>query len=130
MGALMGQLQFLQGLCIDINSNANHVEACCWITIAIIIHNMVIDIEGTNAGESFGNLHNGAEELEDCGIPLPYEDDDDEMEQAGEIKHHRLVVEIVTYKSMCKHRTVLTFPTPFRPSLDHHSLSPLSLHNE
>ena len=61
---------------------------------------MVIDIEGTNAGASFGNLHNQAEELEDHGIPLPYEADDDEMEQAGEIKCHRLVAEVVTYKSM------------------------------
>ena len=100
MGALKGQFQCLQGLHVDINSNAKHVKACQWITIAIIIHNMVIDIEGMNSGASFGNLHNRAEELEDRGIPVPYEVDDDEMEQVGEIKCHRLVAEIVTYKSM------------------------------
>ena len=100
MGALKGWFQCLQGLHVDINSNANHVEACRWIPISIIIHNMVIDIEGMNSDASFGNLHNWTEELEDGGIPVPYEVDDDEMEQVGEIKCHRLVAEIVTYKIM------------------------------
>ena len=86
-------------LCVDINSNGDYVETCQWITIAIIIHNMVIDIKGTNADASFGHLHTMTEELEDRGIPQELMDED-EMEKAGESKHNKLVAEVVTYKSM------------------------------
>ena len=57
MGALKGQFQCPQGLYVDIISNSDHVQACRWITIAIILHNMVIDdVEGGNSAGQFGSI--------------------------------------------------------------------------
>ena len=99
MGALKGQFQCLHGLHVDIKSNKDHVEACRWITIAIILHNMVIDVDGTTAALNFGHLHLHAQEVEDRGMS-PEITNTGDMEEAGEAKHNQLVAEIVVYKSM------------------------------
>ncbi|KDQ05719.1 hypothetical protein BOTBODRAFT_78865, partial [Botryobasidium botryosum FD-172 SS1] len=41
MGALKGQWQALCGLRVLINSNNNHINACRWITVCIILHNLL-----------------------------------------------------------------------------------------
>jgi hypothetical protein len=46
MGALKGRWQCLRGLRVSINSKRDHIEACRWITVAIILHNLCIDVEG------------------------------------------------------------------------------------
>jgi hypothetical protein len=46
MGALKGRWQCLRGLRLSINSQHEHVAACRWITICIILHNLCIDVEG------------------------------------------------------------------------------------
>ncbi|KIO27437.1 hypothetical protein M407DRAFT_38880, partial [Tulasnella calospora MUT 4182] len=46
MGAIKGRFQSLRGLRIRINRKRNHVDACNWIRMCLILHNLVIDIEG------------------------------------------------------------------------------------
>jgi hypothetical protein len=99
MGALKGRFQCLRGLRVNINSSKDHAEACRWITIAIILHNMVINIEGANAATNFGGIHTGANEIEDRG-GADEPEDDDELEEAGEAKRIRLVAELLAYKSL------------------------------
>lgn len=50
MGALKGRFQCLRGLRVHIKSVETHIEACRWITIAIILHNFFVEVEG--AGEN------------------------------------------------------------------------------
>lgn len=67
MGALKGRFQCLRGLRVHINSNKDHYEACRWISVAIVLHNVVIDVEGSKSAEYFGNVHGTEEEEEDTG---------------------------------------------------------------
>lgn len=67
IGALQGQFQCLQGLRVNIMSNEDHVAACRWITIAIILHNLIIDVEGYQAGKQFLGEHSQAQEEIDIG---------------------------------------------------------------
>ena len=46
MGALKGRWQCLRGLRVLINSKRQHIKACRWISVAIILHNIGIDIKG------------------------------------------------------------------------------------
>jgi len=62
MGALKGRWQCLQGLRVNINSKRQHRAACRWITIAIILHNLVIDVYGMVMGTQFGGVHTRVEE--------------------------------------------------------------------
>ncbi|KAF8814094.1 hypothetical protein BYT27DRAFT_7219928 [Phlegmacium glaucopus] len=66
IGALKGRFQCLHGLRVHINSNKDHYEACQWISVAIILHNLIIDVEGSKSVEYFGNGPD--EEEEDTGI--------------------------------------------------------------
>ena len=88
----------VSGLRIKINSKTEHVAACCWITIAIILHNLVIDVEGGDAAEHFINLHQQGEELNDYEVvdePLFDGDDDDD-----EARCRQLVAELMAYRAM------------------------------
>ncbi|KZT32104.1 hypothetical protein SISSUDRAFT_994391 [Sistotremastrum suecicum HHB10207 ss-3] len=46
MGALKGRFQSLRGLRVHINRKRDHVYACNWIRMCIILHNLIIDNEG------------------------------------------------------------------------------------
>jgi hypothetical protein len=46
MGALKGRWQSLRGLRISINRKRDHGQACQWIRMCILLHNLVIDVEG------------------------------------------------------------------------------------
>ncbi|KIK54959.1 hypothetical protein GYMLUDRAFT_103622, partial [Collybiopsis luxurians FD-317 M1] len=45
MSALKGCWSCLSGLHVSINSNNDHIRASRWITISIIFHNLIIDLE-------------------------------------------------------------------------------------
>ncbi len=62
MGALKGRWQCLRGLRVLINSNRQHLHACRWITVAIILHNIVIDTEGEKWAQHFAQQHDMSEE--------------------------------------------------------------------
>lgn len=105
MGALKGRFQCLRGLRVQINNNQDHIEACRWITIAIILHNLVIDVEGGAGAGYFGGVHGVAEERDDRGLA----DDADEhnfgldgQEDEGEAKRTRLKAELLVYREMCE----------------------------
>jgi hypothetical protein len=57
MGALKGHFQCLRGLPMDIKSKRDHDLACRWITNSIILHNLIIDIEGPNFAQYFQADH-------------------------------------------------------------------------
>lgn len=76
MGALKGRWQCLRGLRVLINSKNEHVKACRWITIAIILHNIVIDIEGEMWAQHFAGQHDMSEEpRDDTAAPEGVSDD-------------------------------------------------------
>lgn len=45
IGELKGRFQCLRGLRVSINSYEDHIHALRWITVAIILHNLVIDVK-------------------------------------------------------------------------------------
>ena len=53
MGALKGRFQCLCGLQVNIGSNLEHAKALCWVTVAIILHNLILDVEGNTFGAHF-----------------------------------------------------------------------------
>jgi hypothetical protein len=99
MGALKGRFQCLHGLRVNINNNQDHIAACRWITVAIILHNLVIDVDGGNAVTNFGLAHGHDEEEEDGGLmDEPIDEGSAAEEQAGEEKRTRLKAELLAYR--------------------------------
>jgi hypothetical protein len=96
IGVLKGRFQCLRGLRVNINSNKDHVDALRWITAAIILHNLIIDIEGHEHTQDLLPQHGVHEELEDWG-PRHAPNYQGEEEDA---KRRQLVAELIAYKSM------------------------------
>jgi hypothetical protein len=95
MGALKGRFQSLRGLRVNINSNEDHWEALRWITVAIILHNAVIEFEGVGSGAAFAHRHSSRDEEEDRGgQDEPRGGDDD-----GVVKRRRLTEELLAYRA-------------------------------
>jgi hypothetical protein len=96
MGALKGRFQCLRGLRTDINSKRDHDMACQWITNSIILHNLIIDVEGAKFAEYFqGHI----EEQNDRGQA---DEPQDDISEEGEQKRRMLVAELVAFRSMEK----------------------------
>jgi hypothetical protein len=70
MGALKGRWQSLRGLRVAINSKREHVQACRWITVAIVLHNIVVSQEGSEWSDYYISQYDMSEE------PGPPADDD------------------------------------------------------
>jgi hypothetical protein len=96
MGALKGRFQCLRGLRVNINSKSDHAEALRWITVAIILHNLIIDVEGDSFASHFISDHSHEQEFEDRGCQHELLDDD---EDNGVAKRKELVAELVAFKS-------------------------------
>ena len=96
MGALKGRFQSLRGLRININSKSDHHFACRWITAAIILHNLVIDVEGVESVQYFANVHTAPQEVYDSGQPLPGQQ---QADMNGEAKRHALTAELLAYRN-------------------------------
>ncbi|KAG5649380.1 hypothetical protein H0H81_004194 [Sphagnurus paluster] len=75
MGALKGRFQCLRGLRVDINSKNSHAHACRWIKCAIILHSLVIDVEGSHSAHYFRDLHTSVQEQQDCAEPEHVDDE-------------------------------------------------------
>jgi hypothetical protein len=94
MGALKGRWQCLRSLCVNIRNNTEHIKACRWITIAIILHNAVIDLEGAESESVFlptvGDVNENATEV-NAGNEVEAGEDDDEI---SERKWEYLVKEV------------------------------------
>lgn len=97
MGALKGRFQCLRGLRAEVNDQEGHVSAMKWISVAIILHNLIIDVEGDEA-EEFADLHTREDEVIDRAQgEVPIEAIDSNAE--GEVLRQKLVAEIVAYKT-------------------------------
>jgi hypothetical protein len=96
MGALKGRFQCLRGLRVDIKSKRDHDIACQWITIAIILHNLIIDVEGPNFAQYFQADHGQTDEHNDRGRA----DEPQGNEQEDEVKRRLLVAKLVAFRSM------------------------------
>lgn len=97
MGALKGRWSCLNGLRINIRSNKDHIRACRWITIAIILHNSIIDLEGIGSAEYF--LPQGvSQQSGDVALDLEPEWTGDN-DEAGEAKRALLVQEINAFRN-------------------------------
>ncbi|KAG5650825.1 hypothetical protein H0H81_010887 [Sphagnurus paluster] len=97
MGALKGRFQCLCGLHVSINSREEHIEAGQWITVSIILHNLIIDVEGKVSGAHFMGDHTQAEEDEDVEPHLE-EENDVAPEEAGEQKQLQLTAELLAFR--------------------------------
>jgi hypothetical protein len=95
MGALKGRFQCLRGLRLPINSKKDHVAACRWVTIAIILHNLIIDVEGTASATQFADLHTHQEEEEDRGAT---HEGGAQIMHDGEAKREMLIDELMEYR--------------------------------
>lgn len=101
MGALKGRFQCLRGLRVTIKSNLDHEYACQWVTCAIILHNLIIDVGQQNIEGSvdyFSVINTQAEDQDDT------QDDEEEDEDGignditnGEEKQNQLVLELQEY---------------------------------
>ena len=100
MGALKGRFQCLRGLRVAINSPESHFKAMRWMKVAIILHNLVIDVEGEVSGAQFSALHTHVEEVEDSG-ELDDELDVAEGEDEGQTKRNQLIAELLAYRARC-----------------------------
>lgn len=99
MGVLKGRFQCLRGLRVKINSYEDHREAMRWITVVIILHNLIIDIEsaegiqrewdGGDAGQEDGQGNDWSQGEED--------EDEDEDGPAGR-KRNQLIAELLWAK--------------------------------
>jgi hypothetical protein len=97
MGALKGRFQCLRGLQVEINSKCDHDMACRWITNSIILHNLIIDVEGSKFGEYFQNDHGRLEEEDDRGWA---DEPQGDILEEGEDKRRQLVTELVAFRAM------------------------------
>lgn len=97
MGALKGRFQCLRGLRVMIKTPDDHLRACCWIKVAIILHNLVIDVEGEVSGAQFAPLHTVGEEEEDSGA-VDVQDEPEQNEGDGEDKRRQLIAELLAYR--------------------------------
>jgi hypothetical protein len=82
---------------VNINSAEDHIKACRWITIAIILHNLIIDVEGKASGQHFQLAHPASQEEVDTGINNEEENDDDDFEE-GEVKRCQLTAELLVFR--------------------------------
>lgn len=102
MGALKGHWQCLHGLRGEINSDEDHVKACQWITVCIILHNLIIDVEGSASAAAFQHLHGQVEEDEDSPdldfVDL-YGADGSDDHTGGEEKRKHLVQQVMDHQA-------------------------------
>lgn len=102
MGALKGRFQCLRGLCVNIDTANDHIQACQWMTVAIVLHNLIIDVEGIGV-DSLAELqrtHAGREELDDTGI---HGDEEGVVLGTGEEKRLQLTAELIAFCNMHGH---------------------------
>lgn len=93
MGALKGRWQCLRGLRVPIRNNQEHVEACRWMTIAIILHNFCLEVDGIEIAEGYALAGgDGAEDVDQEQAPLYMEGDN--------AKRQQLIDQLVEFQAM------------------------------
>jgi DDE superfamily endonuclease len=95
IGALKGRWQCLRGLRVPTNGKHEHVHPCHWITVAIILHNMLVEWEG-NEWSKFWQLQYNCEAEFDPNDGGPEEVLDAVLQGNGEARRNILVEELVS----------------------------------
>jgi hypothetical protein len=68
------------------------------MTCAIVIHNLVIEVDGPISGGEFADLHTRVEELEDRGAQdIPQ---DENLFETGEQKRNHLIDELLAFRQL------------------------------
>lgn len=67
IGVLKGRFQCLRGLRVSIRTKEDHIAACRWMTVAMILHNLVIEFEGVEHSLPHLDRHMLADEVVDGG---------------------------------------------------------------
>ena len=100
MGALKGRFQCLCGLRVKINSHEDHRQAMRWISVVIILHNLIIDINGDDSirrewedGGTRGDGEVVGDENEDGD-----EDGDEDEDNSAVTKRNQLIAELLWAK--------------------------------
>jgi hypothetical protein len=84
MGVLKGRFQCLRGLRVKINNHKDHHEAMQWISVAIILHNLIIEIDGVEDIHEEWEGSNGRADGEH-GDDGPTEDDDPAVSKRNQL---------------------------------------------
>ena len=103
MGALKGRFQCLRGLRVKINNHESHREAMRWISVAIILHNLIIEINGTEGTrrewEDYNTEGSGQGNENDGGSGEGDDDDgDDDDDNPAVSKRNQLIAELLWAK--------------------------------
>ncbi|ESK83945.1 hypothetical protein Moror_7525 [Moniliophthora roreri MCA 2997] len=96
----------------SINSKAEHLEACCWIHICIILHNLCIDVDGGQSHFAIAQSYMESGLGDGVGGTGDEEDESYIADQAGEVKRQQLVKELATIKNKN-----FVFPSNYLPDL-------------
>jgi len=102
MGALKGRFQCLRGLRVKINSHEDHRKAMRWISVVIILHNLIIDINeadcihrGWEDGDTRGDGELAGDEDEGGGEGG---DEDEDEDDPAVTKRNQLIAELLWAK--------------------------------
>lgn len=98
MGALKGRFQCLRGLRVKINNHKDHRTAMQWITVTIILHNLIIDIEGSEGFHTQWEDDNTGEDGQGNIRSYGEEDEDEDEDDPAVRKRNQLVAELLWAK--------------------------------
>jgi hypothetical protein len=94
MGALKGRFQCLRGLRVKINNHKDHHEAMQWISVAIILHNLIIEIDSIEGDRGeWEDSNTGADGGQDNDGPT--EEEDEEEDDPAVRKRNQLIGELL-----------------------------------
>ena len=104
MGALKGRFQCLRGLRVKINSYADHRAAMPWITVTIILHNLIIDIEAAEGIQrEWEDRNTGEEDRLDGDRSDGEDEDEDGGDDPAVRKRNQLIAELLCARGHEQH---------------------------
>ena len=101
MGALKGRFQCLRGLRVKINNHEDHRQAMRWISVVIILHNLIIDINDTEGiRREWEDGDTGGDGGRGDGRPTGDEDEDEDEDEDNPAvtKRNQLIAELLWAK--------------------------------
>ncbi|KAI9511074.1 hypothetical protein F5148DRAFT_1147141 [Russula earlei] len=78
-------------------TKSEHVKACWWITIAIILHNMVIEFGESGSAAQLLPIHGQDQEEEETGMT---QEGLGAVQMEGEAKRHLLINQLMEYQRL------------------------------
>jgi len=103
MGALKSRWQCLRGLRVRIHDRDSHMDACRWMTVCIILHNLVVEVEGIDTELEALDIHGQDEEAEDNAAvdrQADQIDNDNANDEVANQRRRELVNELTAFAEM------------------------------